>query len=41
MWDRSNSPAASRTALCSADSLPYRSGMSQPAKSVSVAPRLS
>src|SRR5712672_3447959 len=38
MCDRSNSPAARRTARCSAVSLPYRSGISQPAKPVSVAP---
>src|SRR5690606_29940079 len=38
MCERSNSPAASRTARCSARSLEYRTGMSQPAKSVNEAP---
>src|SRR5258706_12625454 len=38
MCDRSKSPAAFLTALCSAVSLPYRSGMSHPANSVMVAP---
>src|ERR1019366_1548135 len=38
MCDKSNRPAAVRTALCSASSLWYRRGISQPAKGVSVAP---
>src|SRR6185312_16430321 len=41
MWERSNSPAASRTAWCSASSEPYFSGMSQPPKSVKFAPSAS
>ena len=41
MWERSNSPAAPRTAWCSAISPRYRNGISQPANSVIVAPRLS
>src|SRR5690348_6095754 len=41
MWDRSNSPAALRTALCSEISPAYRSGISQPANGVMFAPRLS
>src|SRR5258708_24300289 len=38
MCERSKSPAAFLTALCSAVSLPYRSGISHPANSVMVAP---
>src|SRR5258706_4765981 len=38
MCDRSKSPAAFLTALCSAVSLPYRSGISHSANSVMVAP---
>src|SRR5262252_2138521 len=39
MWDRSNSPAALRTAWCSEISPAYLSGISQPANAVMVAPR--
>src|SRR5690606_8887519 len=38
MCERSNRPAVERTALCSASSEPYFSGMSQPPKSVKLAP---
>ncbi len=38
MWERSKRPAVARTALCSANSEPYFSGMSQPPKSVKDAP---